>query len=156
MDPTFQNREYLIIDELSYHFNEPKRGEVVVLRYPKDRKQFFIKRIIGLPGERVGIDDGHATGQVTIYNDENPNGMVLDEDYLPNNGLTYPHDRQIIGGDKIITLKENEYIVLGDNRLGSSDSRDWGILKREDIIGKVFMRVLPLTEFKVYTDIPTL
>src|SRR5581483_7035077 len=100
MEPNFQNGQYLIIDELSYRFHEPGRGDVLVLRYPKDPKQFFIKRIIGLPGEKVQVDNGH----VTIYNSQNPNGFVLDESYLPNQNLSFPHNTTIVGGKNILTL----------------------------------------------------
>ena len=150
MEPNFHNGQYLVIDELSYFFSEPIRGQVVVLRYPKDPKQFFIKRIVALPGEQIEIDNGKAI----VFNSENPDGVVLNESYLPNQGLTFPHDAGVVGGKNILTLAEGEYFVMGDNRLASSDSRDWGILKRSDIVGKVFLRVLPLNEFGVYTKTP--
>lgn len=143
MEPNFSHGQYLIIDEISYRIGEPKRGDVIVLHYPKDRKQFFIKRIIGLPGETIQIDNG----RVTIKNNDHPEGATLDEEYLPNQGLTFPHNTSLIGGKKTLTLQGDEYLLLGDNRLASSDSRDWGILNRKDIVGKVFIRVLPLTEF---------
>ncbi len=151
MEPNFQNGEYLIIDELSYRFHEPTRGDVVVMRYPRDEKQFFIKRVIGLPGEKVQIDNG----KVTIFNEQNPKGITLDEKYLPNQGLTYEQDPILIGGEKTITLKSDEFFMLGDNRLHSSDSRSWGPLPRKDVIGKVFVRALPLNEFKVFTGSPS-
>jgi signal peptidase I len=143
MEPNYANGQYLIIDELSYRFSEPKRGDVVVIRYPKDRKQFFIKRVIGLPGEKITVDNGH----ITIVNDENPEGVTLDESYLPSQGLSFPHNTAIVGGKKSIVLKSNEYFMMGDNRLASSDSRDWGPLNEKDLVGKVFVRVLPLSEF---------
>lgn len=144
MEPNFSHGEYLIIDEISYRFNEPKRGDVIVLHFPKDRKQFFIKRIVGMPGESVAIDNG----RVTIKNEQHPEGTVLEEPYLPNQGLTFPHNTALIGGKKNLALGPNEYLVLGDNRLASSDSRDWGILERKDVVGKTFVRVLPLTEIE--------
>jgi len=150
MEPNFENGQYLIIDELSFHISDPARGQTVVLRYPKDPKQFFIKRIVGLPGETVKIDNGH----VTIYNERNKDGIILDEDYLPTQGLTYPHDISVVAGQKTLSLGADEYFAMGDNRLASSDSRDWGILKRSEIIGKVFLRVLPLNEFKLYNKVP--
>lgn len=150
MEPNFDNGQYLIIDEISYHFHAPQRGDVIVLHYPKDRKQFFIKRIIGLPGEKIKIENG----RVTVFNGENSAGITLQESYLPNQGLTYPHDTLIVGGQKTLTLASDEYFMLGDNRLASSDSRDWGILKRSDMVGKVFLRVLPLNELKAYTKPP--
>jgi signal peptidase I len=148
MEPNYSNGQYLIIDEISYRFTEPARGDVIVIRYPKDPKQFFIKRIIGLPGERVQVDNG----RVTIINDANPEGVTLSESYLPSQGLTFPHNTAIVGGKKSITLKADEYFMMGDNRLASSDSRDWGVLDRDEIIGKVFVRVLPLSEFMKFRN----
>jgi signal peptidase I len=150
MVPNFQNGEYLIIDELTYHFHEPQRGEVVVLRYPKNHKEFFIKRIVGLPGEKVQIDNG----KVIIFNSAHPEGLTLDEKYLPNQGLTFPHDTSVVGGKKVLSLGQDEYFMMGDNRLASSDSRDWGVLPRKDMIGRAFIRVLPLTDFGVLTQLP--
>jgi len=150
MEPNFSNSQYLIIDEISYRLSTPQRGQAIVLHYPKDPKEYFIKRIIGLPGEKVQIENG----DVTIFNATNPNGLVLNETYLPNQGLTYPHDATIVGGKKIIELRPDQYFVLGDNRLASSDSRDWGILPRNEIVGKVFLRVLPVSELKFYTQTP--
>jgi signal peptidase I len=143
MEPNYSNGQYLIIDEIGYRVSDPHRGDVVVIRYPKDRKQFFIKRIIGLPGEKITIDNG----RVTIVNDANPEGVTLDETYLPSQGLSFPHNTAIVGGKKSIVLKSNEYFMMGDNRLASSDSRDWGPLNEKDLVGKVFVRVLPLSEF---------
>lgn len=143
MEPNFSSGQYLIIDEISYRFNEPGRGDVVVLKYPRDPKQFFIKRIVGLPGEKIEIDNG----RVAIYNSDFPQGKTLEETYLTNQGLTFPHNIEIIGGKKTITLGNDEYFALGDNRLGSSDSRDWGALPKDNIVGRVFVRVLPLESF---------
>ena len=146
MEPNYSNKQYLIIDEISYRLNKPQRGEVVVLRYPNDPKQFFIKRIVGLPEEKIKIDNS----RVTVYNDKYPDGIVLEEQYLSHQGITYPHNPGLVGGKKIITLKDNEYFVMGDNRLASSDSRDWGPLGHDKIIGKVFIRVLPLSTFSKF------
>jgi len=130
MTPTFEDGDYLIVDEISYHLGEPDRGSVVIFRYPLDPKTFFIKRIIGLPGETVGTKGS----EVTIQNKENSNGFILDESYIafPKNDYT------------TITLADNEYFVMGDNRAGSSDSRIWGPLKREFIIGRPIIRLLPI------------
>jgi signal peptidase I len=143
MEPNYSNDQYLIIDEITYRMREPGRGEVIVFKYPNDRSQYFIKRVIGLPGEKVQVDNG----RVTIYNDEHPDGITLDESYLPNQGLTFPHNSTMVGGKKTVQLKNDEYFVMGDNRLASSDSRDWGPLNRGDMVGKVFLRALPLTKF---------
>ena len=146
MEPNYSNGQYMIIDRLSYRLREPQRGEVMVVHYPKDPKQDFIKRVIGLPGEKLEIDNG----AVKIYNEENPQGITLDESYLPTKGLTFPHNTAIVGGKKTIQLKPDEYFMMGDNRLASSDSRDWGPLNKKYIVGKVFLRALPLTEFSVF------
>ncbi len=150
MEPNFENGQYLVIDELTYHFSEPKRGQVIVMHYPKDPKQYFIKRVIGLPGEKIEIDNG----KVTIFNTEHPNGQVLNEPYLSSQSFSYPHDADVVGGRKILTLGADEYFMMGDNRLASSDSRDWGPLKRNEMVGKVFLRALPLNEFDVFTKTP--
>lgn len=142
MRPNFQNGNYLIVDELTYRFREPVRGEVLVLRFPNDPSQFFIKRIVGLPGERVFIENA----RVTIFNDQYAKGLLLDETYLPSNNITYGTiDRK---------LGPNEYFVLGDNRLASSDSRVWGPLQRKDIVGRVLVRLFPVKELDFYTSTP--
>jgi len=150
MEPNFTNGQYLVIDELSYHFSQPQRGQVIVMRYPRDEKQYFIKRIIGLPGEKVQVDNG----KVTIFNEQHPEGVPLNEPYLPNQGLSYPHDTILIGGSKTLTLGKDEYFMMGDNRLASSDSRDWGPLPRKDMIGRVLVRVLPIGGFKFFNQVP--
>jgi signal peptidase I len=130
MVPTFEDAQYLIIDEATYHFNAPKRGDVVVFRYPKDPSQFFIKRIIGLPGEVVHIND---TG-VSITKADGTSEQ-LDESHIVNRGN---------GPDQTYTVSEGTYFVMGDNRPESSDSRTWGLLPRKNIVGRVFMRLLPI------------
>ena len=130
MEPNFETGDYLIVDELSYRLRTPERGEVVVFKYPNDTSQRYIKRIIGLPGETVVIENG----KVEILNQEG-NKVLNESNYLPSNILTL--------GDFRITLGEDEYFVLGDNRFSSSDSRRWGTLPRNDIIGRVFLRAWP-------------
>lgn len=137
MLPNFHNHDYLIIDRVSYLKGSPERGDVIVLLYPKDTEQFFIKRIIGLPGETVKISQGH----VTIFNSKNPNGVVLKEPYLTN-------ENETLGSAKSYgPLGSDEYFVLGDNRTASSDSRVWGILPRKDIVGRAWLRVYPFSVF---------
>lgn len=132
MEPNFEGGDYLIVDEISYRFREPQRGEVVVFKYPESPSQRYIKRIIGLPGETVEIKDG----KVIIYKDKE--SWVLDESkYLPLFLET--------SGNTQIILEQKEFFVLGDNRPVSSDSRRWGSLPREDIIGRVFFRAWPIT-----------
>jgi len=133
MEPNFYDQEYLIIDEISYRFEEPKRGDIIVFRYPNDPSEFFIKRVIGLPGETVEIIDNH----VVIYNDEYPNGTVLDESvYLDESTLT--------PGLKKATIGTNEYFVMGDNRDASMDSRVFGPIGVSAIVGRVWVRGLPV------------
>ncbi|TSA44680.1 signal peptidase I [bacterium] len=140
MKPNFHDGDYLIIDEITYRIRPPGRGEVIVMRFPNDPSQFFIKRIVGLPGERVVIENG----RVTIYDSKNPKGIVLNESYLPNNNVTY--------GNIDVTLDGQDFFVLGDNRLSSSDSRIWGALPRKDIVGRVYVRALPLPDFKLFAN----
>src|SRR3989344_2724620 len=136
MVPNFHNKDYLIVDRISYRSREPQRGDVVVMKYPKDTSQYFIKRIIGLPGEKVELKNG----KVVIINGEYPQGQELDEGYLPKNIAT-------LGKPGPYTLGSGEYFVLGDNRTASSDSRVWGILPEDDIVGRAFLRAFPLGDF---------
>jgi len=131
MEPNFHQGDYLIIDELTYQFRQPQRGEVVVFKYPHDPSQRYIKRIIGLPGETIKIENG----QVLIYKDGET--KALDE-------LAYLFQIKT-SGDMQILLERDEYFVLGDNRSVSADSRRWGTLPEENIIGRVFFRAWPLT-----------
>ena len=129
MEPNFENCDYLIVDELSYWLRDPQRGEVVVFKYPRNPSQRYIKRIIGLPGETVEIKDG----QIIV------SGKVLDETvYLPEEVFT---DNK---GFTKITLAKDQYFVLGDNRTFSSDSRIWGVLERDKIIGRAYFRLWPV------------
>ena len=137
MLPTYHNRDYLIIDRLSYHTGSVQRGDVVVLKYPKDTSEFFIKRIIGLPGEKIRFQGGH----VFIINAAYPDGLQLNESYLPSQTETF-------AGPQTIELHDGEYYALGDNRTASSDSRVWGILPADDIVGKVWLRVFPVSRFE--------
>jgi len=131
MVPTFHDSEYLIVDELSYRFNEPARDDVIVFRYPKDATKFFIKRIIGLPNETVVLDGS----KVTIRNNQNPQGFVLEEPYVKNQS----------SNKSTTKLGENDYFVMGDNRIASSDSRIWGTLPKKLIVGRAFIRLLPVS-----------
>jgi len=130
MSPNFESGDYLIVDEISYRFSSPQRGDVIVFNFPKDTTQKFIKRVIGLPGETVDI----TNGKVEIIKDGKK--VDLTEKYLPANLKTYP--------DTKTTLKSDEYFVMGDNREYSYDSRAWGIVPKSDIIGKAFLRVFPV------------
>jgi len=132
MFPTFQDGQYLIIDELSYHFREPARGDVIVFKPPMNLKTYYIKRIIGLPGETVIINGAN----IIIKNETHPQGFILTQPYIET-----PSDDKI---EK--TLGPDEYYVLGDNRTASSDSRYWGTLPRKDITGRAFLRLFPFTQ----------
>ena len=136
MHPTFENLDYLIIDEILYAFVSPARGEVVVFRYPGNPSIFYIKRIIGLPGETVSIKSGAVT-ITTVSGDT----LTLTEPYAVNEDATYT---------KNVTLNPGEYFVLGDNRPNSSDSRVWGPLPRKNIIGRVDLRLLPVKELGIF------
>src|SRR5580700_7614121 len=122
MSPTFENGQYLIVDELSYHFEAPQRGDVIVFRYPKDLSQFFIKRIIGLPGETVIIHDDTVSIKET-----NGQTVALNEPYVVNQGD---------GSDATYIIPPGQYFVMGDNRPESSDSRVWGLLPAQNIVGR--------------------
>lgn len=133
MVPNFHSGDYLIVDELSYRFRSPERGEVIVLKFPYDTSQRFIKRIVGLPGETIEIKDG----KVAIYHLNSQEALVLDEsEYL---GLLRTP------GSVKVQLKESEYFVLGDNREFSSDSRSWGPLGTQYIVGKMMWEVFSLS-----------
>jgi signal peptidase I len=150
MYPTFNNGDYLIVDELSYELSNPKRDDIVVFQFPGDPKnnpgrnfilkffdpgKYFIKRVIGLPNETVDIN-GSA---VTITNAEHPDGFVLNEPYVKNLSSNIAH----------FELKDDEYFVMGDNRSGSSDSRYWGPVKRNFFAGRALFRLLPINKISV-------
>jgi signal peptidase I len=137
MEPNFHNGDYLIVDELTYRLKEPQRGEVIIFRYPLNPSERFIKRIIGLPTETVEIKDGQI-----FVTDKFGNSKTLEEKYLE--GVV------LLGSVKQI-LADNQYFVLGDNRLNSSDSRKWGAVSREEIIGRVLIRAWPPTQLDYFT-----
>jgi signal peptidase I len=155
MEPNFEDNQYLIINEFGYKdtslglggknlvnigsFKNMERQTVVVFRYPLDTSKYFIKRVIGLPGEKIEV----RNGMVKIYNQGNPDGFILNEDkYLGKNVKT--------NGELTIDLKNDEYFVMGDNRMFSSDSRTWGPVPKRDIMGKVLVRAWPLDKMSVY------
>lgn len=159
MEPNFHDGEYLIVNEFGYketdveiagkhlfkvdNFKDFKRGDVAVFHYPNDPKDFFIKRIVGLPGEKVVLKDG----RIIIHNDRYPDGNVVDEG-------VYMEDANIsstsCSGRCDFKLGEEQYFVLGDNRKHSSDSRVWGKLDQEYVVGRVLIRAWPITEFKLF------
>ncbi|MBX4215870.1 signal peptidase I [Candidatus Parcubacteria bacterium] len=135
MVPTFHNGEYLVVDQLSYRFENPHRGDVIIFRYPKDPSKFFIKRVIGLPGETVLLKQG----AVTILR-EGKDPMPLDESYIRNRS----------NDSGTYKLGPTEYFVMGDNRISSSDSRVWGNLDHDYIVGRALLRLFPVTEASVF------
>ncbi|MFA5083807.1 MAG: signal peptidase I [Candidatus Paceibacterota bacterium] len=137
MEPTFSNGNYILVDEISFRFREPQRGEVIVFEPPVGGN-YFIKRIIGLPNEKIKIQDG----EITVF-DAKGNKMVLKENYLPVNVKTF--------GDSEVVLKPDQYFVLGDNRNYSFDSRAWGPLAKDKIIGLAKLRVWPITTVMAFT-----
>jgi signal peptidase I len=129
MDPTFETGQYLIVDQLTYRSQEPERGDVIIFRFPLNPKDFYIKRVIGLPNETVTIKGS----DVYIQEEGEATGYKLNEPYLEhmaNNNIS-------------VTLKPDEYFVMGDNRPNSSDSRHWGVLPKEFIVGRAYIRLLP-------------
>ena len=141
MQPNFHDGDYLIIDELSYRFEDPKRGDVIIFHYPNNPKEFYIKRIVGLPGEKIEIMDN----KITIYNAENISGFKLDESYILSETQTI--------GNYVKELKNDEYYVLGDNRTASADSRVWGVLEKHFIVGRAWIRAFPFGDFSVFKSI---
>jgi len=133
MEPTFENNDFLLVDEFVYRFREPSRGEVIVFRNPRNEEEFYIKRIVGLPGEEVTIREG------AVFVD----GKMLEEEYVPEEMRSMP-------GDHRFELAENEYFVMGDNRLESSDSRSWGPLDEREIIGIVRVRFWPVEKLDLF------
>lgn len=154
MDPNFHDGQYLIIDEIGYKrvtlglhgagpavmepSKELARGDVAVFRYPKNPSQYFIKRVVGLPGERIVVD----RGVVTIYNTVHPEGVLLDESYLD----AVPEDDTAVD----LVIPTDAYFVMGDNRDGSYDSRSWGPLGKEHVIGRAAVRLWPVAKFAIF------
>ncbi|MAG12861.1 signal peptidase I [bacterium] len=132
MIPSFHNGDYLVVDQLSYRFKEPERGDVIIFRFPNDTSKFFIKRIIALPNETIEIEKG----VVTIINEVQPDGVIIGE----------PYNESLFRDTMTTVLGEDEYFVMGDNRIASLDSRSWGVLSRELVIGRTFVRLFPVTD----------
>ncbi len=135
MRPTLHTNEYILVDKAQYLFSKPQRGDIIVFEYPLDTSVDYVKRVIGVPGDTVEVD---ADGQVTV------NGVAINEPYV--NDLDNPYEPETI------TLKANQYFVLGDNRGDSSDSRDWGPVPAQDIIGKATLVYWPFSDIHVLTD----
>jgi signal peptidase I len=127
MIPTFSNNDYLIVEKLSYRFNEPKRGDVIVFDSPIEKSKNLIKRIIGLPGEIIVVN-----GEKTTIISKDKKEILISESYVK-------YESPMIQAS--YELKDGEYFVMGDNRAGSYDSRSWGPIQRKDIIGRPFLRL---------------
>jgi len=138
MEPSFYEGDYLLIDQLSYYFRDPERGEVVVFRYPEDPARRYIKRVIGLPGEEVVLTEE----EIIIENEEGT--VVLEEDYIRPSSLS----------DMSVGLGEEEYFMVGDNRGFSFDSRSWGPVEKEEIVGRVFFQISPLRSTFAQVETP--
>jgi signal peptidase I len=150
MEPNFEDKQYLIVNELGYKttslgnfftvkpYKELKRGDVVVFRYPRNPSVFYIKRIIGLPGERVQV----SNDQVKIFDSQNPEGFVIDESQYLSKSVT-------TSGETNVSLMD-EYFVMGDNREFSSDSRSWGPVPEKDVMGRVVLRAWPVNKASLF------
>ncbi len=141
MEPSFYDHEYLIIDEISYRLREPQRGDIIVFRYPQNTQEYFIKRLIGLPGEKVQLKDG----DVYIYNQQFPDGFKLNESYLSPGTKTYGFN------EEILSLGQDEFYLLGDNRNSSKDSRSFGQVNKNFIIGRVLFRGWPVNRINIFS-----
>lgn len=139
METEIRARDRLIVEEISYRLKRPARGDIVVFRSPNDNREFFVKRVIGLPNEKIQL----TNGQITIFNEAQPAGFILDE----NNYLSAD---QVTLGSMTLSLGPAEYFVLGDNRKSSSDSRFWGPIDRSLIEGRVMSRAWPINQFTIF------
>ena len=140
MEPNFFDRQYLIVDEITYRFDSPERGDVVVIKVPFEREA-LIKRIIGLPGEILEINNA----EIKIYNDENAQGFTLDEGYLSQDVNTK--------GSVRVSLGQDQYYVLGDNRSVSLDSRYFGAINKDQIVGKAWLRLWPFNSVRHFGEV---
>lgn len=138
MLPTFHSGDFLLVDKMTYLIKDPERGQVIIFKlFEGDKRyegRYLIKRVVGLPGDRVVVENG----KTTIYNKETPNGFIYNESFLDPDYSTNKTPR-----DANVTLSDGEYFVMGDNRDGSYDSRMWGPLKAIDIRGRAFIRLWP-------------
>ncbi len=139
MEPNFADKEYLLVNKMTPKISGYQRGNVVIFKYPQNEKLVFIKRIIGIPGETIEIENG----KIKIINAENPKGKILQENYLPANTYTATTQEPFLE-----TLGENEYFVLGDNRKNSLDSREFGPIVQRQLVGKTWF------SFRTFHTIP--
>lgn len=151
MVPTFQDGNYVLVDEFTYRVHPPTRGDVIVFHDPQDWSTYFIKRVIGLPNEKIEI----ANNKITVFNKTDPDGLTLDETYLP---LGTPVSANTCDGGQfsssgtcIYMLSSSTYLALGDNRAESYDSRSWGPLPAQNIVGLVRVRLWPVNEVTAFS-----
>lgn len=135
MEPNFHNREFLLVDRISYKFNQPQRGQVIIFKFPKNPSEDYIKRIIGVPGDNIKVE----AGQVYV------NGNIISQDFLPDGAQTNVSSSR--SNSLELTLNQNEFFVMGDNRDNSSDSREWGIVPQANLIGRAWFIVYPFNYF---------
>lgn len=140
MEPNLHDYQYIVIDEISYRFRDVARGEIVVLKNVDNQRQYLIKRVIGLPGEQVEIT---PAGNVVITNTAFPDGLILTEEYLGQEIETH--------GVNSWQLKDHEYFAMGDNRSASLDSRIFGPITQENIVGRAWVRAWPLKQMTHFT-----
>lgn len=131
MEPNFNDGEFLLTDKVTYRFSEPKRGDVIVFEAPGTNGDEFIKRIIGLPSETISV----SNGKISI------NGKVLNENYLPD--ALFTDGGKFLKEGQSVTVPDNHYFVLGDNRTASSDSRTWGFITKDEISGRAWITYWP-------------
>jgi len=135
MEPNFHDAEYILTDKISYRLSEPKRGDVIVFHSPQDERIDYIKRIVGVGGDKILVQDGY------LY----INGEKQDETYINDPG-------RVVGGKFIkentqVEVPLGQFLVMGDNRLHSSDSREWGFVLKKEIVGRAFFRYWPISDF---------
>lgn len=141
MYPTFKNKEYILTNLITLRFEDPKKGDVIVFKAPVDKEKDFIKRVMATSGDIIYLKDGFVF----------VNGKKVDESkYLASDVRTY--GGAFLKEDQPVTVPEGSYIVMGDNRPFSSDSREWGLLKKQDIIGKSFFVYWPVNTMRLVTN----
>ena len=141
MEPNFQDGEFLLSDKVTYRFSQPKRGDVIVFEAPGTNNEEFIKRIIGLSGENISIENK----KIII------NGSVLKEDYLPD--IFSTEGGIFLKNGQTVTIPENHFFVMGDNRSASSDSRIWGFVSKDKITGRAWITYWPPPKFGVIENV---
>lgn len=140
MVPTYHNGDYLITEKISYRFRNPQKGEVVVLKNPRDESQDFIKRVVAIPGDTISVSNN------TVF----INGQPDKEGYLPTGVPT--RSGAFLTEGATIKVGNDQYFVLGDNREHSSDSREWGPVTKKEIVGRAFFRYYPIPDIGLLTN----